>query len=240
MPLDLDKTTDYDCPHCGKSKLAPKRDSNRKLTMINGLSPEHRTYHETAHEGDETEVHAFALVLECTNPECGMVTVAVGRLDAIPDYSGIVREYEANVTPRFFYPPIDVVTIPAYIPETIRMEIRRSYPLVFADPASAANPLRSALECFMDETGTIKERNGKPLTLHQRLVEFKNFNANVAELLGSVKWLGNDGSHYGHGLTYDDLLKAYQVFLHAAGTCFDDSETRVKTYAALISKGRGL
>ena len=98
MPLDLDKTTDYDCPYCGKSKLAPKRDSNRKLTMINGLSPEHRTYHETAHEGDETEVHAFALVLECTNPECGMVTVAVGRLDAIPDYSGIV---ETNVTPRF-------------------------------------------------------------------------------------------------------------------------------------------
>lgn len=240
MPFELNKTTDYDCPYCGKSKLAPRRDANRKLKMIHGLSSEHRAYHETAQEGDEMEVHAFALVLECTNPECRMITIAVGRLDALPDYSDVVREYETTVTPRFFYPPIDVVTIPAHIPETIRREIRRSYALFFADPASAANPLRSALECFMDETGTIKERNGKPLTLHQRLVEFKNSNANVAELLGAVKWLGNDGSHYGHGLTHDDLLKGYQVFLHATEKWFDDPDARVNAYAAHISKGRGL
>ncbi len=240
MHLDLNKTTDYDCPSCGRSKLTPKRDSNRKLTMINGLSPEHRAYHETAHEDDEVEVHAFALALECTNPECGMITVAVGRLDAIPDYSDMVREYRTTVKPRFFYPPIDVVTIPACIPEIIRTEIRRSYALFFADRTSAASPLRRALECFMDETGTIKERNGKQLTLHQRLVEFKKSNAYLAELLGAVKWLGNDGSHYGQELTYDDLLKGYKVFLHAAEKWFDDPETRATTYATHISKGRGL
>ena len=240
MHLDLDKTSDLDCPYCGKSKLAPKRDSTRKLMMINGLSPEHRTYHETAPEGDDTEVHAFAVLLECTNPECRMNTVVVGRIDASPDYSGIVREYETTVTPRFFYPPIDVVPIPEYIPETIRTEIRRSFALFYADPASAANPLRSSLECFMDETGTIKERNGEQLTLNQRLVEFKKSNAAVAELLGAVKWLGNDGSHYGHELSQDDLLKGYEVFLHAAEKWFDDPERRVKAYAAHISKGRGL
>ena len=48
----------------------------------------------------------------------------------------------------------------------------------------------------MDETATINDRNGKPLALHQRLVEFKKSNADIAELLGAVKWLGNDGSHY--------------------------------------------
>lgn len=238
MTLDLDKTSDYDCPYCGKSKLAPKRDSSRKLTMIHGLSPEHRRYHETAYCGDETEVHAFALLLECTNPECGMITVAVGRLEAIPDYSDIVRKYQTTVTPHFFHPPIDVVTIPACIPETIRTEIRRSYALFFADPAAAATPLRCALECFMDETGTPRQRKGKRLSLHQRLVEFKKSNANVAGLLSAVKWLGNDGSHYGHGLTHDDLLKGYQVFVYAAGEWFDDTDTRVKVYAAHISKGR--
>jgi hypothetical protein len=92
----------------------------------------------------------------------------------------------------------------------------------------------------MDETGTTKELKGNQLQLHQRLVEFKKSDANVAELLGAVKWLGNDGSHYGHGLSHDDLLKGYQVFLHAAGKWFDDPETRVNAYAAHISKGRGL
>lgn len=240
MLLDLDKTTDYDCPYCGKSKLAPKRDANRKLKMLNGLSPEHRAYHETAHEYDETEVHAFALMLECTNPDCGMITIVVGRLDAIPYYDGMIREYETTVTPRFVYPPIDVVTIPAYVPGTIRSEIRRSFALFFADPASAANLLRNALECFLDETATLKERGGKQLPLHQRLLEFKKSNVEVAELLGAIKWLGNYGSHYGQGLTHDDLLKSYQVFMHAIGKCFDDPETRVKAYAAHISKDRGI
>jgi len=240
MNIDFNKTTEFDCPYCGKSKLAPKRDRNRKLTMINGLSAEHRIYHETALQGDETEVHTFAVALECTNPECGMITISVGRLDAYPDYSGMVREYDTKIIPRFFYPPIEVVTIPTCIPDGIRNEIKRSYALFFQDPASAANPLRSAIECFMDEAGVIKDRGGKALTLHKRLVEFKNTNPEAADLLGSVKWLGNDGSHYGIGLTQEELLKGYKVFLHALLKWFDDPEAKISGYANDISKGRGL
>ena len=71
-------------------------------------------------------------------------------------------------------------------------------------------------------------------------MEFKKVNADIAELLVAVKWLGNDGSHYGHGLTHDDLLKAYEVFLHATGKWFDNLESRVMGHASSISKGRGL
>jgi hypothetical protein len=208
--------------------------------MVNGLSPEHRKYHETSSDGDETEVHTFALALECTNPECRMVTMVVGRLDAYPDYSGLLREYDTTPSPRFFYPPVDILPVPSYVPRDIREELKRSYALYFADPASAANPLRSAIECFMDATGTIKERDGRQLSLHKRLVEFNKINADIAELLVAVKWLGNDGSHYGHGLTQDDLKKAYEVFLHAMGKWFDNLELRVKGHASSIAKGRGL
>ncbi len=241
MTFDLYKTTDFDCPYCAKSKLAPQRKADRKLVMINGLSSEHRKYHETSSDGDETEVHTFALALECTNPECRMVTIVVGRLDAYPDYSAdLRREYDTTATPRFFYPPVHIVPVPSYIPKDIRGELQRSYALYFADPASAANPLRSAVECFMDVTGTVKECDGQRLSLHKRLKEFKKVNADIAELLVAVKWLGNDGSHYGHGLTHDDLLKAYEVFLHAMGKWFDNLESRVKGHASSISKGRGL
>ena len=240
MPLDLHKTTDFDCPYCAKAKLAPQFKPDRKPVMINGLSPEHRKYHETSRYGDETEVHTFALALECPNPECRMVTIVVGRLDAYPDDSGLARNYDTTATPRFFYPPVDVLPVPMYIPNDIRGELQRSYALYFADPASAANPLRSAVECFMDATGTVKERGGQRLSLHKRLVEFKKVDADIAELLVAVKWLGNDGSHYGHGLTHDELLKAYEVFLHAMEKWFYNSESRVKTHASSISKGRGL
>lgn len=240
MTFDIHKTTDFDCPYCAKSKLAPQRKADRKLVMINGLSSEHRKYHETSSDGDETEIHTFALALECSNPECRMVTIVVGRLDAYPDYSAdLRREYDTIITPRFFYPPVAVVPMPGYIPKDIREELQRSFALYFADPASAANPLRSAIECFLDVTDTIKERGGKSLTLHARLKEFKKENAGIAELLVAVKWLGNDGSHYGHGLTQDDLLKAYEVFLYAMGKYFDDLESRVKDHASHISKGRG-
>lgn len=241
MTFHLHKTTDFDCPYCAKSKLAPQRNADHKLAMINGLSSEHRKYHETAIDGDETEVHTFALALECTNHECRMVTIVVGRLDAYPHYSAdLRREYDTTATPRFFYPPVHLVPVPSYIPKSIRGELQRSYALYFADPASAANPLRSAVECFMDITNTIKERDGQLLSLHKRLKEFKKVNADIAELLVAVKWLGNDGSHYEPRLTHDDLLKAYEVFMHAMGKWFDNLESRVKGHASRISKGRGL
>ena len=238
MTLDLQKTTEFDCPYCAKSKLAPQRKADRKLVMINSLSPEHRKHHETSQDGDETEVHTFALELECTNPECRMVTIVLGRLDAYPDYSGHVREYDTTTTPRFFYPPIDVLPVPSYIPNDIRRELQRSYALYFADPAAAANPLRSAVEYFMDAAGVVKKRDGHRLSLHKRLVEFKKVNAYIAKLLVAVKWLGNDGSHYGYGLTQEDLLKAYEVFLYAMGKWFDNLELRVEGHASHISKGR--
>lgn len=241
MTFDLHKTTDFDCPYCAKSKLAPQRKADHKPVMINGLSSEHRKYHETSIDGDETEIHTFALALECTNPECRMVTIVVGRIDAHPDYSADRhREYDTTATPRFFYPTVHIVPVPSYIPKEILGELQRSYTLYFSDPASAANPLRSAVECFMDLTGTIKERHGKLLSLHKRLKEFEKVNADIAALLVAIKWLGNDGSHHGNGLTHDNLLEAYKVFMHAMGKWFDNSESRIKGYASRISKGRGL
>lgn len=238
--LDIYKTTDFDCPYCGKSKLAPQRKTDHTLVMINGCSPEHRKYHETSSDGDETEVHTFALALECTNPECQMMTIVVGRLDAYPNYNGLLRKYDIVPSPRFFYPPVDIFPVPSYVPRDIREELKRSYALYFADPASAANPLRSAIECFMDATGTIKKSGERYLSLHKRLVEFNKVNAGIAELLVAIKWLGNDGSHSGHELNQDDLKKAYEVFLYVMDKWFDNLELRIKNHASSLAKGRGL
>lgn len=237
ITFDLEKTTDYDCPYCGMSKLAPKRDKNQKLEMINGLSAEHKIYYEKANTYDEKEIHTFALMLACTNPECKMNTIVVGRIDASPDYDyDARRSYEKLVTPRFFYPTIDVVTIPKIIPEEISIEIRRSYALYFADANAAANSLRVAVECFLDKVGFTKNKDNE--RLHDQLIRFQKEHQNPAELLNAVKWLGNDGSHYGDKLTQSDVLKGYEVFLHVISEWFDPTKDKIKEYAGELVKGR--
>lgn len=241
MNFDIHRTTDFDCPYCFRSKLSPKRGEDQKLLMLNGLSPEHGKYHETASEHDEVEIHAFALLLHCTNPDCGLTTIAVGRLKATPYEDDFhKRRYDVEAEPRFFQPPVDVVRIPDCVPDDIRAELRRSYAVFFCDPSAAANALRVAIECLMDKSNVPSIVNGRKQSLHARLLELKKSNHDVADLLGAVKWLGNDGSHYSQSPTSQELLSGYSVFLHAATKLFNDPDSLAKSHAAEISKGRGL
>ena len=238
MNVDLDKTTEFDCPYCGKSKLTPKKNNDNKFEIINSLDP--------LYDDEELERYTFAKALECTNVECKKITIVTGRVNAYPydefhDKYHMVRTYESTYTPLFFNPPVDIIHIPKCIPNVIQNEIKRSYALFFLDVDSSANILRVAVECFLNEIGIEeKYKNGRKITLHERLKILKrNKNTEVASKLISVKWLGNDGSHYRpNKLSQDTLLKGYEVFLYCMLQYFDNPEEKISKYAIDISNGR--
>lgn len=231
--IDKDKTTQFDCPGCGQSKLTPSKNDG-KSESINGLSAENRAYGETANEYDETEIHTLAKKFVCTNPECKAATIAVGTLVAYPHYEGEGRIYTTRFSPKYFHPPVRLHTIPENSPLLVQKELVRSYSLFFSDTHAASNALRCAVEKLLDHLGVQKKGS-----LHSRIESIRSENAENAKLLMSVKWLGNDGSHANEfQVTEDDLLSGYHVFAHVLDEIVNQRIVNVHAKAAEIARGK--
>lgn len=239
MFLDLDQTTSFRCTHCKKSNITP--DPNSESSLMNGLSVEHRQYHATASEWDDTEVHAFTLKLTCPNPTCNGVTFATGRLTAIPEYDGAYRTYSVKAEPRYFFPPVEIVPIPDCTPQEVQKELMKSFELYFCDPTASANSLRKAAEAFLLYAG-IPQTNaaGKFVMLGDRIKSFKDVRSELAEHLSAIKLLGNDGSHYGESVTESDLDAGYKIFFHVITEYVQPSQNAIAASIQLLARGRKL
>jgi hypothetical protein len=210
----------WHCPRCYKGILKPVDKSFQygqtgdiQEELINsGGSLRHSAY----------EFH-YSVLLRCDNLNCGEYVASGGN--------GYVKEYlvledgevifddagnlEIDFTelfyPEFFYPPIPIFPIPSQSPKTVEKEIRASFNLFFTDPSAAANCIRKAVESILDEKGIPRcDSGGKFLSPENRIRSFEGTNAEMAEYLRAIKWLGNEGSH-SDGMTKNDILDAYEI-----------------------------
>ena len=115
---------------------------------------------------------------------------------------------------------------------------------MWLDIGSSANRLRTAIEAFLNERKVPKTttKNGKrvPLNLHCRIIRFRIKNADAADSLEAVKWLGNVGSHANlDSLTIDDLLDGFELFEHAIERVYVRRAERLSKTAAKINKLKG-
>ena len=86
--------------------------------------------------------------------------------------------------------------------------------------------------------GKTKKGKFSPLSLHARLERYQKKNADVAEKLLAVKWLGNTGSHASE-LTRSDILDGFQLILYALDEVFEKKSERLKRLSNTIIKHRG-
>lgn len=186
----------------------------------------------------------FAAVLQCGNAGCGEITIVTGNafVDYVHDYDG-TPEYFDEFQPLTSQPPIAVFGLDDRWPEAVRTQLKLAFSHVFIDPGAAANRLRTAVECLMDERGVKKyPRTGprKAINLHDRILDFKSQNAEAADLLLAVKWLGNTGSHADvTGLTREDLLDAMELLERALHLIYDDTAKRLTKLAQQINRKKG-
>jgi hypothetical protein len=128
-------------------------------------------------------------------------------------------------------------------PDAIAAELRRSFIHLWSDPGAAANSLRTAVECLMDQRNVKKyPRTGprRKINLHLRIVDFGLQNPEAAELLFAVKWLGNTGSHSDTaGLNRSDVLDAMELLERALHLVYDEAPKRLAKLAKSINKKKG-
>ncbi len=207
----------WSCPTCQNGTLS--LGSSKISHLETGPSKEAKQ-----HDAWEPEwiTERFTAQLVCNDGTCGEIVTVVGDTahEEDHDWERQQQNWSRLFEPLFINPAPHVFPIPVNCPETVTEELQRAFSLLWSDPGSSANRLRSAVEALLTDKKvprTTIGRNSKRsrLSLHSRIVSFRTKDVAAADLLLAVKWLGNAGSHTNlEELERTDLLDGFELFEH--------------------------
>jgi hypothetical protein len=235
----LDSPPDWICPTCGKGVLRIKKESFSK--------DERSHFRDHSHDAWEPEWidYVFSCLLYCTNDHCNEVValVGMGGVDWDIGYDGNGEQeqiWSDSFRPKFFEPPLKIISIPDDCPDTVKSPLTESFRLLFSSPSASANNVRIALEQLLNELKIKRFRlaNGKRLiiSLHSRIAKIPQKYAELKDLMLAVKWLGNAGSHDNNGITIDDVFDAYEMTEHVLQEIYEPKRKRLKAIAKKVNK----
>jgi hypothetical protein len=183
--------------------------------------------------------------VHCTNPACGQWVTITGAFRLVenngdPKYG----EYGELLQVRTFDPPLSLLEVPTGVPTEVADAIAAAATIIWLDPSSAANRMRTAVERVLDHQKVRKTRlttknTRQRLTAHARILEFKPKNPDATAAMMAVKWLGNDGTHYS-GLTVSDVLEGATVLAVALKAIYDKPDAATIKLIKAINKAKGL
>ncbi len=232
----------WPCPNCNKPTLK--------------IDKEKFHYDETAgskmnHQNEFWEFELATLIFsgKLICEKCGeTVTITgYGSIESIQYYDQTTNDLQGEIfeefEPIFFHPPLNIFKIPENCPKKVKNEIIDSFKLFWFDLPSCANTLRTSLEHLLNEEkvkkAAMRKKGGlRRLKLHERILEYKNKNNEVAEFLEAIKWIGNTGSHIG-ALERTDLLDAYELLEFSLNKLFNNKEIELQKITKEINKRKG-
>lgn len=245
--LDPKKLPNWPCPSCGKTHVAIdnktliyrqnkvqyssddfKREDFEERTLLGFV-----VAFASAYEKLQYVQHKFVGFLICK--DCGEAIGFGGRAEIPRSIQDRPTYLSTRLYPEYFSPPLPFFTFDARYPDSVRQNFIRAFGLAFSDAASAANAIRQGVESLLDEMAVPKmdERKGR-LSLFERIKKLGETNAELAELLDGIRFLGNEGSHTGK-VVREDLIRAFGVVDHVLDEVFIRSEVRKRALES--SKG---
>ena len=238
------KTPNWPCPSCANGRLQLIKES-----VVNEETPSSKEAH--SHEAWEPDwiEKRYSAHLNCSDLTCGERAVVVGsvRCNIVYgyDYGGrTTTEVIEKFYPEFIHPSPSLIHLVDETPEKVVEEVYKASALIWTDTSSSANKLRLAAERILTalkvrKTKQVKGKR-KNLTLFERIALLGPKHADIADLLHSIRFLGNHGSHE-RELSVDrrDLLAAFEIMEHVIDTAFSNKAKRVRAAAKAIKKRKG-
>lgn len=225
------------CPTCGTGSLLLAEGE----PLANKVSTDIANWQEW---GDPTDIGGvFTARLECNRSACREIVAVIGsfRTDWVYEpgdvESGLAEVYRV----RSIYPAVSLFVPPEGTPESVRDDLRRAAATIWLDPPSATTSLRRSLESLLTEQGVPTHSTGttpKRLTLHDRLVKFRNQRLDVADLLEATKWVGNDATHEGGEITSEETLVVAEFVELALEMVYVKDNSAVLSHAKAIVQAK--
>lgn len=225
----------WPCPTCGKGFLAAVKD---KL-WIEETGPSKAAHDHEAWEPEWIE-NRFVGFLECSMPACSE-TATVGGSSKIEHTQVDWDEYVTQdiFTVQSMSPAPIPISYPAKTPQPIIDAIGRASTLIWVSAEPAANQIRQAVECLMDDVGIAgTTAAGKFVPLHDRILAFQKTDAENGDVLLATKWLGNSGSHVG-GVTRDDVLDAFDMIEFVLENRYGTTKAELMAKVAAVNAAKG-
>lgn len=221
---------------CGACSTGQLRPSEITTIDVNERYAEHEAW-------EPDWVHGFFTARgTCSSTECGLPAAITGsmRLERSVDghyWDGASWEHHLKI--GYVDPPLRIMHVPERCPDTVRDAIRAASRVLWADPPSAANRLRSAVEHLLTSLGIRQlDKARKPLRTHDRIVLLRTKRPEVATVLEAVKWIGNAGSHTQNPSAID-VTKSVALLEHALTLLYDTSAQELARLAKQVNKRRG-
>lgn len=225
----------WSCPTCKKGHLAAAKE---KL-WIEETGPSKAAHDHDAWDPDWIE-NRFVGLLECSMPACKELAAVSGSTSI--DHMQI--DYDEYITNQIFKvssitPAPIPISYPENTPKPIIDAISRASTLVWLSSESAANQIRQAVECLMDDLGVnATAASGRPIMLHDRILQFQATDAENGDVLLATKWLGNSGSHVG-GLSRHDVLDAFDMLEFVLENRYGTTKADLMAKVAAINAAKG-
>ena len=241
------------CPACKKGSVSPASPDSINIQETH----ESKSYRD--HPGWEPDwINGyFSGVLTCERSTCKEFVHVIGEFKVVDkiyeaddpyDLERGPNEYDNSMKVKFFEPPLLLIDGNSNAPDQVCSLVNSASVVLWSDPASAANRVRSAVEELLNRQHvrkTFQDRKGKTRrhTAHQRIELLKAKGqpkyCNAADLLMAVKWIGNDGSH-GSAVSVSDVLDGVELMNEALDLIYETRTLDLQRKAALINKAKGL
>ncbi len=183
---------------------------------------------------DDVELR-LSVTLRCANSNCGEEHIAYARGGIEPgyDHNGNT-DYEEYFKIHFIVPSPHIIDLPKNLPDAIRREFLASFDNYWAHKNLAANSIRNALEELLSHFGIEDEKNGKWVSLGNRLKILAEIEEGHAEFLTTLKPIVNAGSH-GNEIKVDTLLDAYEALEIFLDEIFSERKERFQKLVEKLS-----
>jgi Domain of unknown function (DUF4145) len=238
----IDRTPEWICPTCRRGILTIKKESFFKDELSHSRDHSHDAW-----EAGWIE-YVFSCLLHCSSASCGEVVACTGTgsvdWDVGYDHEGQQEQVWSDYfRPKFFEPPLKIISIPESCPETVKSPLMESFRQLFSSPSASANGVRIALEHLLTDLKISRSKlaNGKRriVSLHERISNIPTKYDELKDLMLAVKWLGNAGSHDNDAITIDDVFDAYEMTEHVLHEIFEPKTQRLKAIAKKVNKRKG-
>jgi hypothetical protein len=225
------KSFNIKCPTCEEGKL-----------NILGNFAVHETKYAIELQKDlnydiEELAEKFSGLLVCDNKYCNDIVTVSGNASPVriydeEDYSN--QLYYKLLRPEFFSPPLKIFPLKQEYPARVRDILEKSFSLFFVDSDSCGNKIRISVEALLDELG-VECKKGE--SLHARIKNNKKTNDFVREIMLSIKWIGNYGSH-NDSISRIDLLDAYEMMNAILDELYDNYSNKLKALSKSINDNK--
>ncbi|RYG90736.1 DUF4145 domain-containing protein [Loktanella sp. IMCC34160] len=213
-----DRLPSFPCSKCNQGTLIPDGE-------VEAIHPE---FSMAVQREDWSDIEMIELRistrLKCSNPNCREVGFLYchGQVEySFDDPEG----YETWFRIAAIKPTVSIISLPESLPPRIRKKLEEAFDAFWIGKGLSANCLRSAIEEMLTHFGVPDNKDGKWISLGNRLHQFALVKKEDAEFLRLLRPITNQGSH-GDEVNLDTLLDVFEALEIYLQRAFSGQEER--------------